>query len=112
MEWPQNKPYNESSLLAFRTHTPGSEMSRLPSKERIVSVDRSLTQDVVPWMARLTFRLPDGVVRHPSLLDGVRENIGRRCAIDEAHAGIAVSYKLKERLFLKHLLNLGRFVVP
>jgi hypothetical protein len=43
-------------------------------------------------MARLTLALPEGVVRHPALLDQVQDELGRPSVVDVAHAGIAVSY--------------------
>jgi hypothetical protein len=50
-------------------------------------------------MARLTLGLPEGVIRHPMLVDRVREKLGRPCAIDVAHTGIAVSYTANGETF-------------
>jgi len=63
--------------------------------ERRLPDSTSSVHEVVPWLARLTLRMPDGVVRHPALLGTVREKIGRRCAIDVAHTGMALSYKAR-----------------
>ena len=98
-EGPQDELHREGSLLAFRERASGSEMARLLLEDRRPSDDASSSREVIPWMARLTLRLTDGVVRHPSLLTGVREKIDRRCAVDVAYVGVAVSYKAKVETF-------------
>lgn len=57
------------------------------------------SHETVPWLARLTIDLHPGVVRHPRLLDRVREELGRPCAINISHEGVALSYTAKGESF-------------
>lgn len=96
---PRDEHHREGSILPFRAGASEVELSHLLFEERKLSDDTSSTSEVIPWMARLTLRLPDGVVRLPSLLGGIREKIDRLCAVDVAYSGVAVSYKANGETF-------------
>jgi hypothetical protein len=52
---------------------------------------------VARWGSVMTFRYPDGVQRHPRVLNRVEKELGRICAIDTGDDGVRLSFSLKGR---------------
>lgn len=99
-EGPLDELQHGGSVLDFRAKAPRTaEMHQGLIDEQKPSETSSSTRDAIPWMARLTLGLPNGVVRHPLLLNSVQVEIARPCAIDVAHTGIAVSYTAEGETF-------------
>lgn len=82
-EGPLDELQHGGSVLDFRAKAPGSAEMRQGLVDEQQSADTSSPiRSAIPWMARLTLGLPRGVVRHPSLLDRMQDEIGRPCAVD------------------------------
>lgn len=90
-------PPDDEKILEFRRRSP--EVQHDLVEERCEEGWSSSDRHAIPWVARLTLALPEGVSRHPRLLDRVRDEMGRPCAIDIAHHGIAVAYTARGETF-------------
>ncbi|MFV0317696.1 MAG: hypothetical protein ACK5O2_12145 [Microthrixaceae bacterium] len=54
-------------------------------------------RQVRSWSALLSIELPDGIVRHPRLVDQVEDEVGRACGVHLDFEGIRVGFGLDGR---------------